>query len=413
MQNLQIDPQRLWDMLMETARIGGTAKGGICRLTLTDLDRQVRDWFKAQCEALGCAVTVDEVGNMFALRPGRCSDVAPIAIGSHLDTQPTGGKFDGALGVLGGLEVLKTLHELGYETNAPLLLVNWTNEEGSRFAPAMLGSGAFTGVFDRAYADARADRQGVTFADAIEAIGYRGATKAGAVPMGAMFELHIEQGPILEAESKVIGIVKGVQGMRWYEATFTGQEAHTGSTPMQLRRNALLGAARLVEAVDRIAKAKPLAVGTVGLMEVKPNSRNVIPGEVFLTIDFRHPLDAVLDAMEGDLGKAVAAIKSETGLDVAWRRIWESPPVAFDPDCIACVREGAEKAGLPAREIISGAGHDAAYVARVKPTTMIFVPCENGISHNEAESTTREECAAGAQVLLNAVLAYDRRFAPA
>jgi len=413
MQNLQIDSERLWDMLMETARIGGTQKGGICRLTLTDLDRQVRDWFKTQCEALGCSVTVDEVGNMFALRPGRRSDVAPIAIGSHLDTQPTGGKFDGVLGVLGGLEALKTLHELGYETNAPLLLVNWTNEEGSRFAPAMLGSGVFAGVFDRAYADSRADRQGVTFADAIEAIGYRGATKAGAVPMGAMFELHIEQGPILEAESKVIGIVQGVQGMRWYEATFTGQEAHTGSTPMHLRRNALLGAARLVEAVDRIAKAKPPAVGTVGLMEVKPNSRNVIPGEVFLTIDFRHPQDAVLDAMESDLGKAVAAIKSETGLDVAWKRIWESPPVAFDPDCIACVREGAEKAGLPAREIISGPGHDAAYIARVAPTTMIFVPCEKGISHNEAESTTREECAAGAQVLLNAVLAYDRRFAPA
>jgi N-carbamoyl-L-amino-acid hydrolase len=413
MQNLQINAQRLWDMLMETARIGGTAKGGICRLTLTDLDRQVRDWFKTQCEALGCSVTVDEVGNMFALRPGRRSDVAPIAIGSHLDTQPTGGKFDGALGVLGGLEVLKTLHDLGYETNAPLLLVNWTNEEGSRFAPAMLGSGVFAGVLDRAYADSRADRQGVTFADAIEAIGYRGATKAGAVPMGAMFELHIEQGPMLEAESKVIGIVKGVQGMRWYEATFTGQEAHTGSTPMHLRRNALIGAARLVEAVDRIAKAKPPAVGTVGLMEVKPNSRNVIPGEVFLTIDLRHPRDDVLDAMESDLGNAVAGIRSETRLDLAWKRIWESPPVAFDADCIACVREGAEKAGLPAREIISGPGHDAAYIARVAPTAMIFVPCENGISHNEAESTTREECAAGAQVLLNAVLAYDRRYAPA
>jgi N-carbamoyl-L-amino-acid hydrolase len=413
MQNLQIDPQRLWDMLMETARIGGTAKGGICRLTLTDLDRQVRDWFKLQCEALGCSVTVDEVGNMFALRAGRRSDLAPIAIGSHLDTQPTGGKFDGALGVLGGLEVLKTLHDLGYETNAPLLLVNWTNEEGSRFAPAMLGSGVFAGAFDRAYADSRADRQGVTFADAIAAIGYRGATKAGSVPMGAMFELHIEQGPILEAEGKVIGIVQGVQGMRWYEATFTGQEAHTGSTPMQLRRNALIGASRLVEAVDRIAKAKPPAVGTVGLLEVKPNSRNVIPGEVFLTIDFRHPQDAVLDTMESDLGKAVAAIRSDTGLDAEWKRIWESPPVAFDPDCIACVREGAEKSGLPAREIISGPGHDAAYIARVVPTTMIFVPCEKGISHNEAESTTREECAAGAQVLLNAVLAYDRRFAPA
>ncbi|MGA2126403.1 MAG: Zn-dependent hydrolase [Xanthobacteraceae bacterium] len=413
MQNLQIDPQRLWDMLMDTARLGATAKGGICRLTLTDLDRQVRDWFKAQCEALGCSVTVDEVGNMFALRPGRRADVAPIAIGSHLDTQPTGGKFDGVLGVLGGLEVLKTLHDLGYQTNAPLLLVNWTNEEGSRFAPAMLGSGVFAKVFDRAYADSREDRQGIRFGDAIEQIGYRGTVKAGDVAIGAMFELHIEQGPILEAEDKVIGVVQGVQGMRWYDVTVTGREAHTGSTPMQLRRNALVGAARLIEAVDRIARERPPAVGTVGLIESRPNSRNVIPGEVFFTIDFRHPQSAVLDAMEAELVQAIDGLAGETGLAVDWKRIWDSPPVAFDPACIACVREGAEKAGLPARDIISGPGHDAAYMARVAPTTMIFVPCKDGISHNEAESTTFDECAAGAQVLLNAVLAYDRRFAVA
>jgi N-carbamoyl-L-amino-acid hydrolase len=411
MQNLQIDGQRLWDAIMETARFGATAKGGICRLTLTDLDREVRDWFRIRCEALGCTITVDEVGNMFALRPGRRTDVKPIAIGSHLDTQPTGGKFDGVLGVLGGLEVLRTLHDLGYETNAPLLLVNWTNEEGSRFAPAMLGSGVFAGVFDRAYADSREDRKGETFGKAIEAIGYRGDAKAGSVPIGAMFELHIEQGPILEAESKVIGIVQGVQGMRWYDATLTGQEAHTGSTPMNLRRNALVGASSLVQAVDAIAKARPPAVGTVGLMEVRPNSRNVIPGEVFLTIDFRHPQAATLDTMEAELGQAIGKLKADSGLGIEWKRIWDSPPVAFDPECIACVKEGAEKAGLPAREIISGPGHDAAYIARVAPTTMIFVPCAKGISHNEAESTSFEECSAGAQVLLNAVLAYDRKFA--
>ena len=413
MQNLQINAQRLWDMVMETARIGATAKGGICRLTLTDLDRGVRDWFTAQCKAMGCTVTVDEVGNMFALRPGRRQDVAPIAIGSHLDTQPTGGKFDGVLGVLGGLEVFKTLADLGYDTHAPLLLVNWTNEEGSRFAPAMLGSGVFAGVFDRSYADAREDRQGVKFGDALEAIGYRGDVKAGALALGAMFELHIEQGPILEAESKTIGVVTGVQGMRWYDVTITGQEAHTGSTPMHLRRNALIGAARLVEAIDRIAKAQPPGVGTVGLMEVRPNSRNVIPGEVFLTIDFRHPQVPALDAMETALGQVIAAVAAETGLNVECKRIWDSAPVAFDPECIACVHEGAEKAGFSRREIISGPGHDAAYIARIAPTTMIFVPCKDGISHNEAESTTLEECAAGAQVLLNAVLAYDRRFAPA
>lgn len=413
MQNLQINAQRLWDMVMDTARIGATAKGGICRLTLSDLDREVRDWFTAQCKAIGCAVTVDEVGNMFALRPGRRSDLAPIAIGSHLDTQPTGGKFDGVLGVLGGLEIFKTLSDLGYETHAPLLLVNWTNEEGSRFAPAMLGSGVYAGVFDRSYADGREDRGGVKFGDALKTIGYRGDVKAGAVKMSAMFELHIEQGPILEAEGKTIGVVTGVQGMRWYDVTVAGQEAHTGSTPMHLRRNALLGAARLVEAVDAIAKAQPPGVGTVGLMEVKPNSRNVIPGEVFLTVDLRHPQSPKLDVMEGALGEAVAALAAETGLAIECQRIWDSAPVAFDPECIACVREAAQKAGFPHREIVSGPGHDAAYVARVAPTTMIFVPCKDGISHNEAESTTLEECAAGAQVLLNAVLAYDQRFAAA
>jgi N-carbamoyl-L-amino-acid hydrolase len=414
MQNLAINPQRLWDMLMETARIGGTPKGGICRLTLTDLDRQVRDWFRAQAEALGCTVTVDEVGNMFALKAGRRGDVAPIALGSHLDTQPTGGKFDGVLGVLGGLEVARTLHDLGYETNAPLLLVNWTNEEGSRFAPAMLGSGVYAGAFDRAFAEACADREGVSFGEALESIGYRGEAAAGSVPFGALFELHIEQGPILEAEGKAIGVVQGVQGMRWYEVEVTGREAHTGSTPMALRKNALIGAARLIERVDAIAHAHaPAAVGTVGLVEVKPNSRNVIPGHVFFSVDFRHPEDAILDKMERELGEAVPKVVEDLGLTAELRKVWDSPAVRFDPVCIEAVRVGAEKAGLSTRDMVSGAGHDAAYIARVAPTTMIFVPCEGGLSHNEAESTSFEECAAGAQVLLNAVLEYDRRFAAA
>ncbi len=410
--NLQINPQRLWDSLMETARIGGTAKGGVSRLTLTDTDRQVRDWLKQECERLGCTVTVDEVGNMFAFKPGKRDDLLPIAIGSHLDTQPTGGKFDGVLGVLGGLETLRTLHDLGYETNAPLMLVNWTNEEGSRFAPAMLGSGVYAGVFDRAYADSREDRQGVRFAEAIEAIGYRGEAAPGAVKFGAMFELHIEQGPVLEAEQKVVGVVTGVQGMRWYEVELTGREAHTGSTPMHLRANALIGAARLIERVNEIAlEHAPSAVGTVGLVEVKPNSRNVIPGHVFLTVDFRHPEDAVLDEMERKLMAAVPEVAAGIGLEPVVRKVWDSPAVKFDPDCIAAVRKGTEKAGLPSRDMVSGAGHDAAYVARVAPTTMIFVPCAGGLSHNEAESTTFDECAAGAQVLLNAVLEYDQRFA--
>jgi N-carbamoyl-L-amino-acid hydrolase len=409
--NLMIDARRLWESLTETAAIGGTAKGGIRRLTLSDEDRRVRDWLKAQVQALGCRLVVDEVGNMFAERPGRRDDIPPIAMGSHLDTQPTGGKFDGVLGVLAGLEVLRTLHGLGYETNAPLMLVNWTNEEGSRFAPAMLGSGVHAGVLDRAYADSREDRQGVTFATALEQIGYRGEAQAGAVRFSAMFELHIEQGPILEAEGKAIGVVQGVQGMRWFDVELTGCEAHTGSTPMTMRRNALLGAARLVEEVDAIAHAHaPAAVGTVGLIEASPNSRNVIPGHVFLTVDVRHPEDTVLDRMEAKLRDAVPRVAASLGLTAELARVSNSAPVRFDPDCIAAVRAGAERAGATTRDMVSGAGHDAVHTARIAPTTMIFVPCAGGLSHNEAESTTPEECATGAQVLLNAVLAYDRRY---
>jgi beta-ureidopropionase / N-carbamoyl-L-amino-acid hydrolase len=409
-QNLRIDGQRLWDALMHTAQIGATPKGGICRLTLTDLDRQVRDWFKAQCEALGCTVTVDEVGTMFARRPGKNATLPPIAMGSHLDTQPTGGKFDGVLGVLGALEALRTLNDLGYETNAPIEIVNWTNEEGARFAPAMLASGVFAGVFTADYAYSRTDRAGKTFGEELIRIGYKGEEKAGAHRFGAMFELHIEQGPILEAEGRMIGVVQGVQGMRWYEVTVTGQEAHTGATPMRLRKNALLGAARMVERIDAIAREHaPDAVGTVGLIENKPNSRNVVPGEVFFTVDFRHPDEQVLDAMEAKFRAALGEIMPPLRLTYTEARIWNSPAVKFAPELIACVRAGAEKAGFTTRDMISGAGHDAAYVARVAPTTMIFVPCAGGISHNEAEATSLDECAAGAQVLLNAVLEYDRK----
>ena len=324
MQNLQINARRLWDTLMETAQIGATAKGGICRLTLTDLDRQVRDWFKARCEALGCTVSVDEVGNMFARRPGKDENLAPIAMGSHLDTQPTGGKFDGVLGVLGALEAMRTLAETGYETNAPIEIVNWTNEEGSRYAPAMLASGVFAGVFTPDFAYARTDRDGKTFGDELKRIGYQGEGKAGARKFGAMFELHIEQGPILEDEASMIGIVQGVQGMRWYEVTVTGQEAHTGATPMRLRKNALLGAARMIERIDAIAlEHAPNAVGAVGLIENKPNSRNVVPGEVFFTVDFRHPDDKVLDVMEAKFRAALGEILQPLKLAYKEARIWE------------------------------------------------------------------------------------------
>lgn len=410
--NLAIDPERLWNDIAETGQIGGTAKGGICRLTLTDLDRQVRDWFKVRAEGLGCKVTVDDMGAMFARRPGQRDDIPPIAMGSHLDTQPTGGKFDGVLGVLAALEALRTMHESGYETFAPIEVVNFTNEEGSRFAPAMIASGVFAGVLDRKWAVEQKDRSGITFGEALAAIGYCGSEPCGAHPLSGFFELHIEQGPILEDENKDIGIVTGVQGMRWYEGTFVGQEAHTGATPMRLRKNALLGAARMVEAVDRIAhRYPPHAVATVGMIEVKPNSRNVIPGEVFFTIDLRHPSLETIEIAEKEIFAAFDSILSELQITGTLTRIWDQPPVAFDRSCIESVRQAAAVSGYSAREIVSGAGHDAAYISRVAPSAMIFVPCLGGISHNEAEFSSREQCARGAQVLLQAVLDYDRKIA--
>jgi beta-ureidopropionase / N-carbamoyl-L-amino-acid hydrolase len=411
MKNLTIDPERLWDDLMETAQIGATPKGGICRLTLTDLDRQVRDWFKRQAEALGCTVTVDDMGAMFARREGQRPDIPPIAMGSHLDTQPTGGKFDGALGVLAALEALRTLHLAGYETFAPIEVVNWTNEEGARFAPAMIASGVFAGVFARDWAAQRQDRSGETFGDALDKIGYRGPQRCGDHKLSAFFEVHIEQGPYLEAEGKDIGVVTGVQAMRWYEVTVTGQDTHAGTTPMLRRHDALLAAARLVEAVNAAARKSSTAVGTVGLLEVKPGAPNVVPGEVFFMIDMRDPEPAVLDRMERDIAATAETIRAELGVAIEIKNIWTQPPQPFNAECIAAVRAAAQVSGFTTRDMMSGAGHDAAYVARVAPSAMIFVPCKDGISHNEAEYASKEQCAAGAQVLLQAVLDYDRRLA--
>jgi N-carbamoyl-L-amino-acid hydrolase len=407
--NLRIDPERLWSTLMETAAIGGTAKGGINRQTLTVEDAKVRAWFKRTTEALGCKVSVDEIGNMFALRPGRRADLAPIALGSHLDTQPTGGKFDGNLGVLGALEALRTLVAAGYETNAPFVVVNWTNEEGARFAPAMLGSGVFAGVYKRADADAITDIAGVRFGEALDAIGWRGDAKLG-MPLSAYLELHIEQGPILEAEDKTIGVVTGVQGVRWYEASITGRESHAGTTPMPRRADAMVACARLALEVQRIALAHaPTAVGTVGRVEVEPNSPNVIPGVVRMTVDLRHHDDTVLSAMEASLYAAIDTIGREVKVAIETKKLHDLAAIRFHPDCVAAVRAGAEALGYSHRDIISGAGHDAVHLSKVTPTAMIFVPCKDGLSHNEAESATREHCAAGTQVLLEAALALDAK----
>ncbi len=407
--NLRIDPERLWSTLMETAAVGGTAKGGINRQTLTAEDGQVRAWFRREAEVLGCRVTVDEIGNMFALRPGRRPDLAPIALGSHLDTQPTGGKFDGNLGVLGALEAMRTLVAAGYETNAPFVVVNWTNEEGARFAPAMLGSGVFAGVYSRPQADAIADIEGVRFGEALDGIGWRGEVKAG-MPLSAYLELHIEQGPILEAEDKIIGVVTGVQGVRWYEASITGRESHAGTTPMPRRADAMVACARLALEVQRIALAHaPTAVGTVGRVEVEPNSPNVIPGVVRMTVDLRHHDDATLAAMEAEMYAAIARVAAGEKVQIETKKLHDIAAVRFHPDCVAAVRTAAAGLGHAHRDIISGAGHDAVHMSRITPSAMIFVPCKDGLSHNEAESATLEHCAAGAQVLLEAALALDAK----
>ncbi len=386
---------------METAAFGATADGGVRRLALGPEDKQVRDWLREQCEAVGCTVEVDTVGNMFARRRGRDDEALPIAIGSHLDTQPTGGKFDGILGVLAGLEVLRTLHAAGRATERPLMLVNWTNEEGARFAPAMLGSGVHAGVFDEAFADSRIDIDGVTFAEAIEAIGYRGTTPVGQIRFAAMFELHIEQGPVLERENAEIGIVTGVQAMRWYDLTISGRDAHAGSTPMDMRCDALSDAANIIVGTQAAARAFG-GMATTGQLSIRSASRNVIPGHVELSLDLRHQSDGGLDRLESEVSDL---IRKQCGDRAELQTIWNSPAVHFDPQCIDAVREAALKSAAVTREIVSGAGHDSVYVSRLAPTAMIFIPCRGGLSHNPAESATKQHCAIGAQVLLDAALA--------
>lgn len=404
MDNLRIDGDRLWQSLMTMAEIGATEKGGVCRLALTDLDREGRDLFIDWCKEVGCSIEVDAVGNIFARRPGRNPDLPAVMTGSHLDSQPTGGKFDGVYGVLAGLEVLRCLNDLKIETEASLEVAVWTNEEGSRFAPAMMGSGAYAGVFSLEETLGRQDPDGVSFGEALESIGYRGEGLGGR-SVAAYFEAHIEQGPILEAEETTIGVVTGAQGQRWYEVTLTGQEAHAGPTPMARRRDALVGAASAIQLVNRIGIAhQPDACATVGMLQVHPNSRNVIPGRTWFTIDLRNPDDARLDAMCADFEAGLKAIADEQGLELDLTEIWHSPATPFAEELVSAVRQGAERGGFSHRDIVSGAGHDAVYMARVAPTAMIFVPCEDGISHNEIENATPEDLAAGCNVLLHAML---------
>ena len=404
-ENLRINGDRLWESLMEMAKIGPGIAGGNNRQTLTDEDSEGRALFQKWCENAGCVMGLDQMGNMFAERKGTDPDALPVYVGSHLDTQPTGGKYDGVLGVLGGLEIIRSLNDMGIKTRHPVVVTNFTNEEGTRYAPPMLSSGVFAGVHTQEWAYDRIDSEGKTFGSELKRIGWRGEEVVGARKMKAFFELHIEQGPILEANSVDIGVVTHGQGLSWTQVTISGKDSHTGSTPMPMRKNAGLGMARVLELVDEIAWSnKPHAVGAAGHIDVFPNSRNVIPGKVVFTIDFRSPELCVIENMENRLREGAEAICNEMELSVEFEKVGGFDPVKFDETCINAVRSAAERLGYSYRDIISGAGHDACWINQIAPTAMIMCPCVGGLSHNEAEEITKEWSTAGAEVLFHAVV---------
>ena len=403
-ENMRVNADRLWDSLMDMAKIGPGIAGGNNRQTLTDSDAEGRRLFQTWCEGAGLSMGVDTMGNMFMTRPGSDPDALPVYVGSHLDTQPTGGKYDGVLGVLAGLEVVRTLNAAGVRTRAPIEVAVWTNEEGSRFVPVMMGSGVFAGAFTLEHALAQRDAQGISVGEALAAIGYAGSP--GATPdVGAYFEAHIEQGPVLEANNCVIGVVQGALGQRWYDVVVQGMEAHAGPTPMALRRDALLAASEIVAEVNRIALERaPHARGTVGQLEVFPNSRNVIPGKVSMSVDLRAGDDTVLLDMDADLRRTCARIARERSLAIEVQQVVYFPPQPFTSGLVEGIRSGAANLGYSAMDVVSGAGHDAVYLARLAPTAMIFVPCTNGISHNEIEDAQPGHLEAGCNVLLQAML---------
>jgi N-carbamoyl-L-amino-acid hydrolase len=404
-ENLKINGNRLWDSLMEMAQIGPGIAGGNNRQTLTDDDAEGRALFQKWCTDAGCTMGLDQMGTMFARREGTDPDALPVYVGSHLDTQPTGGKYDGVLGVLGGLEILRSLNDLGIKTKHPIVVTNFTNEEGTRFAPAMLASGVFAGMHTQDWAYDRTDADGKSFGDELDRIGWKGDEVVGARKMHAFFELHIEQGPILEAEGKDIGVVTHGQGLWWLEVTLTGKDAHTGSTPMNMRVNAGLGMARITELVHTIAmENQPGAVGAIGHCDVYPNSRNVIPGKCVFTIDFRSPDQEKLDGMKARLEAEAPKIAEELGLGMSIESVGHFDPVTFDEGCVNAVRDAAERLGYSHQNLISGAGHDACWINRVAPTAMVMCPCVDGLSHNEAEDISPEWAAAGTNVLFHAVV---------
>ncbi|MCP9232226.1 Zn-dependent hydrolase [Mesorhizobium sp. LMG 17147] len=404
-ENLRINSDRLWDSIMEMAKIGPGIAGGNNRQTVTDEDGEGRHLFKRWCDEAGLEMGVDEMGTMFARREGTDPSLPPVYVGSHLDTQPTGGKYDGVLGVLGGLEVVRSLNDLGIKTKHPIVVTNWTNEEGARFAPAMMASGVFAGVLDQTDVYEHVDKDGKKFGEELERIGWKGTEKVGERKIHAFFELHIEQGPILEDEGIDIGVVTHGQGLKWVQVTLIGKEAHTGSTPMPKRRNAGLGMARVIELVHEIAMDyQPDAVGAVGHMEAYPNSRNIIAGRTVFTIDIRSPEKEVLDAMDGRIREGIDTICDALDIKYQIEQVGHFDPVTFDAGCVKAVRDAAERLGYTHRNIVSGAGHDACWINRVAPTAMVMCPCVDGLSHNEAEEITKEWAAAGADVLFHAVV---------
>ena len=403
--NLKINSSRLWDSIMEMAKIGPGIAGGNNRQTLTDDDAKGRELFKSWCKKENLVMGTDKMGTMFARREGTDPNALPVYVGSHLDTQPTGGKYDGVLGVLGGLEIIRTLNELDIRTKHPIVVVNFTNEEGTRFAPPMMASGVFAGIHELEWAYNKTDADGKKFGDEIKRIGWIGEEDVGARKMHAFFELHIEQGPILEAEGKDIGVVTHGQGLNWIQVTITGRESHTGSTPMPMRKNAGLGMAKITELVQEIAMShQPAAVGGIGQCDVYPNSRNIIPGKVVFTIDFRSPSFDVQEDMETRLYSEAKKIAKDLDLEIEFEKVGHFDPVTFDETCVNTVRKAAERLGYSHQNIISGAGHDACWINRVAPTAMIMCPCVDGLSHNEAEEITESWASAGTDVLLHAVL---------
>ena len=404
-ENVRINGERLWASLMELAQIGATPKGGVCRLTLTDLDKQGRDLVTKWAKEAGMTITIDKIGNGFMRRAGRNNSLPPIVTGSHIDTQPTGGKFDGNYGVLAGIEVVRTLNDHNIQTEAPIEVAFWTNEEGSRFVPVMMGSGVFAKAFTLEHAYAATDTEGKTVKGELERIGYIGPQEPGDHPIGAYFETHIEQGPVLEDNDKTIGVVQGVLGIRWFDCTVTGMEAHAGPTPMGLRKDAMQVAARIMQEVVAAAlRHAPHGRGTVGMVQVHPNSRNVIPGRVKFSIDLRNATDALVDQMADEVKAFAAQVAQDSGLDVKLELVSSYPAQVFHPDCVDAVGRAAKKLGYSHMPAVSGAGHDAVYMAQLAPAGMIFIPCKDGISHNEIEDAKPEHITAGCNVLLHAML---------